>query len=129
MIETSIEKQLSEQAWRARNNAVARKTKVGCALTAGGKIFSGCNIEHDWCNSLHAEVVAMSKAVSNGFTDIEFVLIASDREAFTPCGACIDWLMQFCKEPSKVIVGYQNNPANEVVWFYLTSLMPHYPKK
>lgn len=127
--EKSIEQQLSDVAWKIRTNAIARKTKVGCAITANGKIFAGCNIEHDWCTSLHAEVVAISKAVSNNHTDIEHVLIVSDKEAFTPCGACLDWLFMFCKNPETVIVGYQNNPKAQVVWFSLKELMPHYPQK
>lgn len=127
----SIEQQLSEVAWAARENAYARKTKVGCALLASGKIFHGCNIEHDWCQSLHAEIVALSKALSNRHTDIEFILVVSDREHFIPCGACLDWLVQFTRprNPDTVLVGYQNHPTAEVKWFSLKELVPHSPVK
>ena len=58
-----------EIAKNVRKNAHAPYSKyyVGCALKAGsGKIYSGCNIENDGIQSICAERVAFTKAISEG---------------------------------------------------------------
>ncbi|XP_072773613.1 cytidine deaminase isoform X1 [Taeniopygia guttata] len=65
---------------------------VGAALlTAGGEIFSGCNVENA-CYSLGmcAERAAIQKAISEGHTSFRAMAIASDMgdHFITPCGAC-----------------------------------------
>uniref|UniRef100_A0A8B9UDA0 Cytidine deaminase n=1 Tax=Anas zonorhyncha TaxID=75864 RepID=A0A8B9UDA0_9AVES len=65
---------------------------VGAALlTAGGEIFSGCNVENA-CYSLGvcAERTAIQKAISEGHTRFRAMAIASDMgtDFIVPCGAC-----------------------------------------
>ncbi|NXT90416.1 CDD deaminase, partial [Anhinga rufa] len=72
---------------------------VGAALlTAGGEIFSGCNVENA-CYSLGmcAERTAIQKAISEGHTSFRAMAITSDmRDHFiTPCGACRQVMREF----------------------------------
>ncbi|KAM6999079.1 cytidine deaminase [Melospiza melodia melodia] len=72
---------------------------VGAALlTAGGEIFSGCNVENA-CYSLGmcAERGAIQKAISEGHTSFKAMAIASDMgdDFITPCGACRQVMREF----------------------------------
>jgi cytidine deaminase len=120
---------LSQAAWKVRDSAfIFGDTKVGAAiLTESGKIFSGCNVEHMFrSHDIHAEVNAISNMVAAGENKIKAILITAEREFFTPCGSCMDWIMQFAEEDC--IVGFQNTKGKEIVWFNHSDLMPYYPK-
>ncbi|KAM6109043.1 cytidine deaminase [Pterocles gutturalis] len=72
---------------------------VGAALlTAGGEIFSGCNVENA-CHSLGAcaERTAIQKAISEGHTSFRAMAIASDMgdDFIVPCGACRQVMREF----------------------------------
>ena len=119
-----------EAAWRVRNNAIARNTKVGCAIVTEMGIFTGCNISHVFNKSIHAEVSALANMISfAGESVVRDVVIAAEREKFTPCGDCCDWLMQFSDELTRV---HFSNEVDDtyltVVTFALHDLMPHYPR-
>jgi len=120
-------KTLLDMAWKARENACINKsgTKVGCAIeAANGQIVCGWNIDGLWMTSLHAEVVAITQLaplMSRGIN----IAVVTDTSFFSPCGSCIDWLIQFCDPNASVII--QNK---EQTWEYkLRELMPHYPEK
>ena len=120
---------LSEAAWRARENAyILGKTKVGCALmTATGEVFAGCNVEHRFrSHDIHAEVNAIGSMAAAGARSIVYLLIVAERERFTPCGACMDWIMQFAAE--ECLVGFQPSPGAEPTMYSTHQLMPYYPQ-
>ena len=128
-------KELSSAAWEVRKNAVAIRTKVGAAVlvhrdTEPDLIFRGCNIEDVWkASSIHAERSAIACAVSAGFTKIDAVLIAADgalRERLTPCGGCMDFLMQF--GGPAMLVMFQPAPDANIQVYTAAELMPYYPK-
>ena len=54
------------------------------------KVFGGCNLEISVSTVLHAEAIALYKALSEGYTKIQAVGVTSDHEdQITPlCGAC-----------------------------------------
>jgi len=54
------------------------------------KVFGGCNLEISISTVLHAEAIALYKALSEGYTKIEAVGVTSDHEdQIKPlCGAC-----------------------------------------
>lgn len=54
------------------------------------KVFGGCNLEISVSTVLHAEAIALYKALSEGYTKIEAVGVTSDHEdQIKPlCGAC-----------------------------------------
>jgi len=54
------------------------------------KVFGGCNLEISISTVLHAEAIALYKALSEGYTKIQAVGVTSDHEdQIKPlCGAC-----------------------------------------
>ena len=74
---------------------------VGAALeTAGGKIYTGCNIESaSFGLTVCAERVAIWKALSEGERHFTALAIVADTESLTPpCGTCRQIIWEFCKE-------------------------------
>lgn len=120
---------LIEAAWQARESArVLGKTKVGCAALADtDRIYAGCNVEHRFrSHDIHAETNALSSLVAAGASSCAVVLVVAEREKFTPCGACMDWIFEI--GGSECLVGFhadRNSP--DVRWHYADELMPHYP--
>jgi cytidine deaminase len=120
---------LSSKAWEVKDSAyIFGDTKVGAALlTDTGGIFTGCNVEHKFrSHDIHAEVNAISNMVAAGEYKIKAILVAAERDFFTPCGSCMDWIIQFADKDC--LVGFQNNKEEEIVWFKYSDLMPYYPK-
>ncbi|MBO3700194.1 cytidine deaminase [Roseivirga sp. E12] len=119
---------LFQRAWEARENAsILGNTKVGSALiTKQGNIFGGCNIEQTYRNKdIHAEVNAISTMVGAGEKEFLAIAIVAQREFFTPCGTCLDWIFQFGGPDT--IVGIQNSIQGETKFYKASELMPHYP--
>ena len=101
--------ELIEKALEAREKAYApySKFKVGVAvLTAGGKIYTGCNVENaSYPVGICAERVAMSKAVADGETEFTVIAIVGSGENYCmPCGMCRLFMAEFCKEDFEIIV-------------------------
>ena len=121
--------EMSVMAWAVRENSfLFGKTKVGAVVcSAGNNLFAGCNVEHKYrCHDVHAEVNALSNMISHGETKIKAVLIVADREFFTPCGGCMDWIMQHGEDDCQI--GFQNLTNEEIKIFRSSELMPYYPK-
>ena len=118
---------LFEIALKVRENASAANTKVGCVIQdENGNLWTGCNVAH-WFHTqtLHSEVNAIGSMIAGGGKQAVKVVIVSDREYFTPCGACRDMLMQYGGKYC-VIESYKLN--GEIVFHgELADLMPHYP--
>jgi cytidine deaminase len=79
---------------------------VGAAIEAAdGSVFTGCNIENaNYSNSVHAEELAISKAVMDGQRSFERIAVSSDRrDGVTPCGMCRQTLSEFCGSDVRVI--------------------------
>lgn len=120
---------ISAAAWRARQSAfVLGTTTVGAAiLTDDGNVFAGCNVEHPFrCHDIHAEVNAIASMVTGGEKAIRAILIAAERERFTPCGGCMDWIILFASEDC--VVAFQSSPNGPIERHKATELMPFYPK-
>lgn len=128
-ISSSVWNKLSQEAWKTRDNAyLIGKTKVGAALISDNDhIYSGCNVEHIYrCHDVHAEVNAISNMVAQGEHNFKAILVAAERKKFTPCGGCMDWIMQHGGE--ECWVAYQNEPNSEIYKFKAKMLMPEYPR-
>ncbi len=127
-IDPSIWDQLSTLAWKARENAsIFGKTKVGCSLiTETGAIYTGCNCEHIYrSHDIHAEVNAISNMIVNGEKKFIAILIVAERDFFTPCGSCMDWIMQHGIE--ECLVAFENKENKRVI-YSSKELMPFYPR-
>ncbi|MBQ8476063.1 cytidine deaminase [bacterium] len=83
---------------------------VGAAiLYENGKIYTGCNVENaSYGLSLCAERNAMSTAIAQGETSkIKAIAIYSPAQTLCmPCGACRQWLSEFCisEEETKIVL-------------------------
>lgn len=122
------DEELLEMAWHYRDSANPWKsgTKVGCAIQAeGGCIVGGFNIEGLWMTSIHAEVVAITRLAEIGQKGVNVAIVA-ETEQFTPCGACIDWLVQFCTSDCDIII---QNKHKDITKYKLKDLYPNYPKQ
>jgi len=100
--------QLIESAKQARENARAAFSnfKVGAALLTGdNQIITGCNIENaSYGLTICAERVAIFKAISEGASEFQKIVICADTDQLTtPCGACRQILWEFCGDVEVVL--------------------------
>lgn len=120
---------LAGLAWQAREAAfVFGPVRVGCAvLSTAGRRFAGCNVEHRFrSHDVHAEVNAITTMVTAGEREIAAVLIVAEKERYTPCGACMDWILQLGGPACRV--GYQGRRGGEISVWSAGELMPFYPE-
>lgn len=100
MITEKEKSEMLRRAELARRHAHAPYTdyRVGSSLlTAGGKFFSGCNVENAALTTTsHAEMNAISAAVAAGEKSLKalLVLTETDPPAF-PCAVCRQSLAEF----------------------------------
>jgi len=92
--------ELVKLALEAAENAYApySRFKVGAALlTAGGEVFTGCNVENaSYGLTVCAERVALYKAVSRGERSFSAIAVAAGNDEYcSPCGACRQVLAEF----------------------------------
>lgn len=101
------------------------ETKVGVALIAeNDQLFTGTNMNHQWHYSVHAEVAAISAMVSAGQRRFVQLALVCDRQQFTPCGFCLDWMFQYARDDGVEILVSDGVIATS---FTLHQLMPFYP--
>lgn len=121
--------ELGVAAWAVRRNArILGATAVGAAvLDTSGRIHAGCNIEHRFrSHDVHAEVNAIGTMVAAGGHGLVAVVVVAERERFTPCGACLDWIFEF--GGGDCVVGVQGLEGGETETLTAAQLMPHYPR-
>ncbi len=119
---------LSKAAWAARENArVHGNTRVGAAvLSAQDRVYAGCNVEHIFrSHDVHAEVNALTSMTTAGGGPAVAVLVAAERDRFTPCGSCLDWIFEL--GGPGCLVAFQPRPDGEAEVLRADELMPHYP--
>lgn len=119
---------LIADAKNSRNNAFyLGNTSVGAALlTDEYKIFSGCNVNHKFrCDDIHAEINAIGSMINAGEIKILAMVVVAERDKFTPCGRCMDWIFQFGGKD--VIILYCDLRNNNISTYTANELMPHYP--
>ena len=118
--------ELFAAAKAAQGNAYApySRFKVGAALrTAGGAIFSGCNVENaaypqGWCAETGA-IAAMALAGERRITEI---LVIGDGAALcTPCGGCRQRIREFADPTTTIHIA---GPEGVRAKFTLSELLP-----
>lgn len=120
---------LGERAWAARERAhIHGRTRVGAAVLSAQKtIFTGCNVEHKFrSHDVHAEVNALTTMVGAGEGPAVAIVIVAERERFTPCGSCLDWIFEL--GGPETLVAFQNAPGTEMQPLRADKLMPHFPR-
>ena len=101
---------------------------VGAAvLYESGKIYTGCNVENaSYGLSLCAERNAISSAIAcNEGSKIKAIAIYSPCQTLCmPCGACRQWISEFClsEEETKIIL--ENNDRN-IMLLSLADIFPY----
>lgn len=101
---------------------------VGCALyDTKHTIFTGANVEVQWQRSYHAEEVAVVSAMTHDAGGIKAICISADRKLFTPCGHCLDLIMEFATRDCLVL--HVNPRTKRVSKLNLSDMMPYYPSR
>lgn len=100
MITTDI---LVDAALRARRHAYApySRFRVGAAIRVGDALFTGCNVENaSYGLIICAERAAACAAVVAGYRSFDEVVVAADHGLC--CGACRQFLAEFCGDDARV---------------------------
>ncbi len=108
--------------YREHSYSPYSRFKVGAAvLTAGGKVYGGCNIENSsYGLTVCAERTAIFKAVSEGEREFEaLAVIAGTEGPCSPCGACRQVMADF--RIPRIIMA---NLRGEVKTVSLAELLP-----
>ncbi len=118
-----MRQQLIEAAKTAISRAYAPYSgyKVGAAVLAAGKIYSGVNVENaSYGLTMCAERAAVTAAVSDGAKKMEAVAIAVERGSPSPCGACRQVLREFAEDMDIILVAGDGTVRDTT----LTRLLP-----
>ena len=122
----AVKNEILQTAERCRLNAYApySKFKVGAAvLTAGGKIFGGCNVENaSYPCGTCAEAGAIAAMIAGGETEIAEILIIADTESILPCGNCLQKIAELGTE--KTVIHSADIKGN-IKSYTLKQLLPH----
>jgi cytidine deaminase len=118
---------LLQQAREAATHAhsVYSHFRVGAALKAGDRIFTGVNIEiSSYGLTLCAERSALAAAVSAGAGPITHIAVACidarpevGAQERVPCGACRQWIADLAPEATISIDGIERD-------FHIDDLLP-----
>lgn len=120
--------QILKVAWRYEARALVQgRTSVGAAaLSAGGTIFGGCNVQHRYrSQDVHAEVNALTTMVAEGSRQLRAIAVVSRSPGLTPCGACLDWIIQLGGDGC--LVCWQADSGGHVRILSAGEMMPHHP--
>ena len=104
-----------KKALEARERAYCKSFKVGALLKMkSGKEYTGCNINNQGIQSICAERVAFSKAISEGDLDFDYIIVvggstrAQHLDKCLPCGYCRQFMSQFVDKDFKIYT-YSND--------------------
>lgn len=98
-----------------------------CLKCKDGSIYTGCNVENDGIQSICAERVAFTKAISEGKREFDYIIIVGaprgqePSQKCVPCGYCRQFISEFVDEKFKVVT--INN--GEVIEYKITDLLPN----
>lgn len=116
-------------AVNARRRAIpgSSEYKVGAVLKGkSGKKYTGCNIDNHDIQSICAERVAFVKALSEGETSFESIIVIGGRddklERCLPCGYCRQFMSQFVNPKEFKVYTIYDNKAEE---YTLEELLPY----
>jgi cytidine deaminase len=112
------------RAREARERAYAPYTgfQVGAAIVAGGRIFTGENVENaSYPVSVCAELSAVARMIDEGVRKIDAVAVVTAADEPTPpCGACRQVLWEFGR---KALVVAETTAGRRAMWA-LEDLLP-----
>lgn len=112
---------------RERAYAKTSNYTVGAVLqTKNGKRYTGCNIENNGIQSICAERVAFCKAISEGETEFQKIVVMGgpkdkEPEKCLPCGYCRQFMNEFVDKNFKIYTVY-NSKIEE---YTMEELLPY----
>ena len=115
---------LIDAARRAAVNAYSPYSgvKIGAAVYANGKYYSGCNVENaSYGLTVCAERAALFSAVADGAKSIDAIAVYSDDVEPVPCGACRQVVAEFAAKDCRIYVC----KGEEREEFCAAQLLPH----
>lgn len=100
----------------ARRNAYIKlgEYTVGALIkTKSGRKYTGCNIEINSSEMICAEQVALTKAISEGEKEFDYMVIMGvkkdyETEKYLPCKKCKEMINSFVDKDFKIYIVYQN---------------------
>jgi len=96
---------------------------VGCVIVKNDEIIG--KGYHRQAGAPHAEVNAITKVTA--FKEkVKTIVLVADGASFTPCGSCLDWLLQFSTKDAILIT---QNGKKKIRRYRLKDLYPRYPKR
>ena len=131
MDENMIRKLIAEAKEVANRNFCAKHSNftVGASLlTNDGTIYKGFNVENDGIQSICAERVAFTKALSDNkreFTCIAVVGKKIDDNKFTktlPCGYCRQFIKEYTN--SDFVIYTYDDLENKIYSYTIAELLP-----
>ena len=95
---------LLDAAWAAREQAHAPYSgfRVGAALSWGGAVVGGCNVEsasYPMCTCAERTAVCAAVAAGMKVGELEAIVVVTGADTLTsPCGACRQVLVEFADD-------------------------------
>ena len=120
------DRELIQEAIAASEKAYAPYSGfgVGAAVECeDGSVFTGCNVENAALgDTICAERVALTKAISEGFRTFRRIAITADSEEYCmPCGSCRQVMSEFSRD----IEILSAKSDGRYVSYRLAELLPH----
>ncbi len=124
-----LEKNAIDAAWKAWDNSYSpySKFKVGAAIVSArtGRIYSGTNVENSsYGGTICAERSAVLSAISaEAVVGIDLLVIVSDDDPpAPPCAICRQFLSEFSRPDTKVVLQSKNGIRVE---YKFSDLLPY----
>lgn len=131
MSEEIIDKLLEEAKSSALANFCCKHSgfTVGAALlTKDGRLYKGFNIENDGIQSICAERVAFTKALSEGNKEFKAIFVVGKPQSAQyfqktiPCGYCRQFMKEYVTED--FLVYAYDEEKDEIYEYKITELLP-----